>query len=120
MNTTKTAKCRNCDARFLVWKQNKAGKWYLADENVGIRGSRYYSPHYLTCEGKGPRADQLRATAEHNAKVEADRAAARAKIDALIANGGTVAELADAGASFNDMVAAGVTVEQLTDYYAGR
>ena len=113
------ATCRDCGSTDVEWRQNKAGKWYLAELQRGIRGSVYSDgPHYRACTARGPKADQLAAIAAHNAQVEAERAAQRATIDGLIANGGSIDELMAAGASFNDIVAAGVSVEQLTEYWA--
>ena len=80
----KPAKCRDCGTTDVEWRQNKAGKWYLADLQHGIRGSVYSDgPHYRACTAKGPKADHLRAIAEHNARIEAERADREAKLRAM-------------------------------------
>lgn len=91
--TFKYATCKNCGNNHVTWLQSKAGKWYLADVNSGIRGSQYTSPHFQTCTAVGPTADRLRATAEHNAKVEADNAAFNARIMDMIKAGMTADEI---------------------------
>ena len=86
-NSNRPAKCRDCGTTQVAWEHSKAGKWYLAD----VRGSKIHSaagtynagPHYLTCEARGPRADRMRATDAHNAKVEAERAAHQARMQAF-------------------------------------
>jgi hypothetical protein len=98
--TFKYATCKNCGNTHVTWLQSKTGNWYLADVNSGIRGSQYTSPHFQTCTAVGPKADQLRATAEHNAKVEADRAAEAVKS-------------AEINARMLDMIKAGMTSEEI-------
>lgn len=102
-NAPKHATCKNCGTSDVTWRQTKAGKWYLADVNHGIRGSVYYSAHYLTCTERGPRADRLRAITEHNAKVEAERAQEAAESAVINAR---MLEMIKAGMSSEEIVAA--------------
>lgn len=91
--TFKYATCKNCGNTHVTWLQSKAGKWYLADVNAGIRGSVYTTPHFQTCTAVGPTADRLRATAEHNAQVEAKNAAFNARMMDMIKAGMTADEI---------------------------
>lgn len=88
MNSNRPVTCKNCGSAAVVWKQSKAGKWYLADVHSGARG-RVYSdgPHYRSCTAVGPKADELRAIADHNAAVQAERDAHQAKMQAFAAAG---------------------------------
>jgi hypothetical protein len=47
-----TTTCRACGSTAVVWKQSKAGKYYLANEHAGIRGSVYTTPHFKNCAAK--------------------------------------------------------------------
>lgn len=85
---SKIAKCRDCGSTNVEWRQSKAGKWYLADLRYGPRGSVYSDgPHYRSCTVRGPKADHLRAIAEHNAAVTAERDAREAKLQAFVSAG---------------------------------
>jgi hypothetical protein len=78
---TKQSKCRECGTTNVEWRQSKAGKWYLADINRGARGSRVFAgPHFKSCA-----ADRNAAVAAHNAKVQAERDAHQAKMEAFAA-----------------------------------
>jgi hypothetical protein len=73
----KTLACNTCGSTNVEWRQSKAGKWYLAELNDGIRGSVFSSgPHHNVCARK-------QATAAHNAEV----AAREAKMQELFAAG---------------------------------
>lgn len=101
---SKTTKCKNCGSTNVEWRQSKAGKWYLAELLVGIRGHVYSDgPHYRACTAVGPKADQLRAIAEHNAAVEAQREAERAESAAINAR---MMKMIKAGMSSEDIVKA--------------
>jgi hypothetical protein len=77
MTNTRAPKCNNCGSTNVEWRQSRAGKWYLAQLNDGIRGSVYSSgPHYTVCA-------RILATKEHNAKI-AER---EAKLQAMFAAG---------------------------------
>jgi hypothetical protein len=98
------ARCRDCGSTDVEWRQNKAGKWYLADLRHGIRGSVYSDgPHYGSCSVKGPRAERLRAIEEHNARVEAERAAEAKKSAEINAR---MLEMIKSGMSSDEIVAA--------------
>jgi hypothetical protein len=101
--TFKYATCKNCGNSYVTWLQSKAGKWYLADVNSGIRGSQYTTPHFQTCTAVGPQADHLRAIAEHNAEVEAKREQEAAESAAINAR---MLEMIKAGMSSEEIVAA--------------
>jgi hypothetical protein len=81
--------CKNCGSTAVEWKLSKAGKWYLADMHnskiQGAPGSYTSGPHFKSCVAAGPRAEQLRAQADHNAKVQAERDAHQAKMEAFAA-----------------------------------
>jgi hypothetical protein len=103
-NSNRPAKCRDCGATNVEWRQSKAGKWYLAELQNGIRGSVYSDgPHYRACTARGPKADHFRAIAEHNAQVEAQREAERAESAAINAR---MMEMIKAGMSSDDIVKA--------------
>lgn len=111
--TFKYATCKNCGNTHVTWLQSKAGKWYLADVNAGARGSVYTTPHFQTCTAVGPTADRLRATAEHNAKVEAERAAKQANIADLVSRQASITELLQAGANLQQLQDSGADPEAI-------
>ncbi len=96
MNTAPTyARCKHCGSSDVEWRQSKAGKWYLADIRTGARGSTYSDgPHYRSCTAVGPKADENRARAERNARIEARNAAIHARALELIQSGLAAEEIA--------------------------
>jgi hypothetical protein len=98
---SKPAQCRDCGSTDVEWRQNKAGKWFLAELTRGARGSVYSTgPHFAACSVRGPRAERLQAIAAHNAEVEA----ARAK---------EAAESAEINARMLEMIKAGMSSEEI-------
>ena len=115
---SKPTACRDCGSTDVEWRQNAAGKWYLAALSHGARGSVYSTgPHYAVCPVSGPRADRLRAIEAHNAEVLANRAEEQRIIEQLVADRAPVAALMAAGANMAQILASGATTEQILDYY---
>ena len=61
----KRAKCSDCGATNVAWKQSKAGKWYLADvrpaRTLAYTGDVVRGPHYLNCDQSVKKAREAEA-----------------------------------------------------------